>query len=210
MWKYGKGALALVLSVSSICSAQATSNDTRNQVSGLANDDRATRLATLDELQKSRQAIISPLLSSLERLHLEKDRDFGCPLHVTIAALGAYRAEEAIPLLAGLLDFQLRRGSMPGGGFSANESYYPAADALARIGGKAVADAMIDRLGRAGVGDRTIGLCTWVLQKSVGPDAAIAMLQRLPASNAGVAGTAMALKLLNAEGGYPSPPLPGP
>lgn len=186
--------------------AQSFESTPPNALSQLSDPNHDVRYKALGDLQKSRAQAVSLLLSNLEKLGKEPDRNSYSPLHVTIKAAADQNVREAVPRLMLLIDYQLDPKTVAPFGFNANESYFPAAMALSTIGDKSVVDAVLPRIAEKSASETTVCLCTWILQKCLGQELALSAIRtQLDPESAGVK---HAMALLSKEGGYPSPPMP--
>ena len=189
-------------------SAQNVVQTPPNELTRLSDPTHEVRYQALDELYKSRAQTVSVLLSNLDKLGKEPDRNSYSPLHVTLQAVAQQNVREAVPQLMGLMDYQLDQKTVDPFGFGANESYYPAARALATIGDKSVVDAVLQRITEKSANETTVCLCTWILQKCLGSELALSAMRTKLEANPDSAGGKRAMELLSKEGGYPSPPMP--
>ncbi|MHC4337646.1 MAG: hypothetical protein ACYSTG_06815 [Planctomycetota bacterium] len=128
------------------------------------------------QLREKRNDLVRILMKAITELSKKPDNSYDSPLHLTIKTLGEWRVEDAVPLLAEMVDYQLDRATMPVGKKLPASAYYPAVDALRRIDGVYVRKLVIKRL-HTEEDAKVVRLCVWVLFEAYGEDVARLMLQ---------------------------------
>ena len=86
--------------------------------------------------------------------------------HLSILLLGDLRAAEGVPVLLANLEYQNPRSLF--GDFMDKDGWYPAVEALCKIGMPAV-DPTVAKLGEVGPKSKAGELCSWILNKILGP-----------------------------------------
>lgn len=125
-----------------------------------------------DQLSDYRTTIVDALVENLKTLSAQPERGFGSAFHLTIVATGQWRVAEAAPILVQVVDFQLDPSTFPVGARRPISAYYPAANALAQIGGLEVVEVVFERLQQE-AGEEVVRACAWVLKETLGAELAI-------------------------------------
>lgn len=157
---------------------QAPQRNIAEIVRGLRAEDSRHREKALRELNVLRAEVRDALLKNLRELGREPERVWGSSYHFTVLALGSWRFESSVWHLMRNIDFALDTSDLPSGAFYGPESFYPAAQALARIGepGKAVQDRIFDRLAQP-TDEKVLRACTWVLWRTIGRERAALIVE---------------------------------
>jgi hypothetical protein len=131
---------------------------------------RQEREQALQELMRQRNETVNCLLSNFAKLSQKPDKSFGGSFHLTVAALGAWRVEEAGGQVVPFIDFQLDMTNLPVG-FSYGPAFaYPVARALKEIGGQRVVDDIFRSLTFQPANDGVLRASAWVLSEVLGRD----------------------------------------
>jgi hypothetical protein len=128
------------------------------------------------QLREERNGLVRILMKAITELSEKPDNSYDSPLHLTIKTLGEWRVEDAVPLLAEIVDYQLDGATMPVGKLLPAYAYFPAAESLRKIGGVYVRKSVIKRLHTEEVA-KVVRLCVWVLFEAYGEDVARLMLE---------------------------------
>ncbi len=115
-------------------------------------------------------------MNKLRELSKNTDTSYQSPLHLTVQALGEWRVEDAVPLLAKIVEYQIDQFAVPVGDKLPAYAYYPAADALRKIGGAYVHKLIVKRL-CAEEDAEVVRICVWVLFEAYGEDVAKLLLE---------------------------------
>jgi hypothetical protein len=144
----------------------------------LVSPDRLQAVAGARSLVATRSVVLEALRQHLASHTNDADRTrFDSPLHYTITALGYWRDRESAPNLANLLNLVIDRRTIPPGARVTDNALYPAAQALAQIGGKDARDAVLQRLS-SDADAATIRGAAWVLAQDLGASDAALMVQK--------------------------------
>jgi hypothetical protein len=130
-----------------------------------------------DQIGAHRKRLIDGCLAFLRGNRQKKHEEFDGRIHQVLRVLAVLRAEEAVPTLSGgLLTFH---SDLPAGIRLRPDSpqAYPAAVALASIGGPQVIRAAIRRL-EADKESTPRRLCLWVLEHQLGPENVVVLLRQ--------------------------------
>lgn len=139
---------------------------------------RQERAQALQELMRQRGETVNCLLSNFAKLSQKPDKAFGGPFHLTVAALGAWRVEDAAGQLVPFIDFQLDTTNLPVGASYGPASAYPVASALKNIGGQRVVDSIFRRLVYLPADDGVLRASAWVLNEVLGRDIVQMIIQQ--------------------------------
>jgi len=140
----------------------------RSTVASLGSDQAQERREAYKRLGILRATVCDELLSSLKSQKGRYDYSFGGKTEQVITAIGFNRFPQAIPILADMISFELDwKSTLPQALHRAPIQFYPAAQALDRIGGDRVIEAMLAKI-RTTSEDKTLKLCTWVLDRQLG------------------------------------------
>jgi hypothetical protein len=151
-------------------------NRTRKSCDKLTDSKKNARTFAAQELLETRKKLSSDLAAKLTQLSKKPDNSWQSPLHLVIQVIGLYNVEEAITSLAKMIDYQIDKSTVPAGDKLPAYAYFPASDALRRIGGLYVAKNMIARLSTEN-NEKVTQLCVWVLFKAYGKEIAALILQ---------------------------------
>ena len=166
--------------------------------SRLASRELQQRTASTRELINLRLGIKKDLLHNLDKLAQDPDRTFESPLHLIIEVLGEWRVDEAVIPLVKIIDYEIDRKTMPVGDKLPRSAFFPAAQALAKIGGPTLISAVSARLGSED-NERANRICLWVMFTAYGHQGSKGILSELAVnSDSEVVRTRMekAIKLL--------------
>jgi hypothetical protein len=105
----------------------------------------------------------------------EVDHPWHEPKHLAILLLGDLRASEAVPVLLENLEYRNPREIFEGGMWDKG-GWYPAAEALSKIGMPAV-DPTVNKLSELGPKNKTGESCCWMLKEILGVKLARARIQ---------------------------------
>lgn len=132
-------------------------------------EDKRTRVLAASTFQVNRQLVADYLLSFLHKIRTvaDSDRGYERPSHLLLQVVGIWRITEAVPDLAELVTFELDRKTVPGGIKLTPWGYYPAAAALAAIGGNKAGKAVLTKI-ESSSNDKTLAICTWALTAMFG------------------------------------------
>lgn len=139
------------------------------EVQNLLADPLEDRLRAVEALERERQRIASALVGNVRRLSRNPSRSVQGRFNMHLVAIGRLRTEEAIPVLAPMIDFHLDPEQFPVGVFA--PMFYPVAETLVDIGGRDVAAAVIDLMSEPADSHRLF-VSGWVLQEVLGRQAA--------------------------------------
>ena len=170
-------------------------------VDQLYQEEVSVRSAARYELREERAEVLRVLTNRLRELSTKLDASYESSLHLTVEAVGDWRAEGAVPVLAEVVVYELDESTMPVGKLLPICAYYPAADALRKIGGVYVHRLMVQRLEKE-KDPKVVRLCVWVLYEAYGENVARLMLEAAEArtQDSGVRERLAAAKKLVAEG----------
>ncbi len=156
--------------------------DVLTNVQGLRSEDRTDREDVANAIRAARAQLIEDLIQ------LAKEPGQGVPIpgtqevaypwheprHLAILLLGDLRASEAVPVLLENLGYKNAREIS--GGMLDKDAWYPAIEALSKIGMPAV-DPTVNKLSQLGPKDKNGELCCWILKKILGAKLARARIQ---------------------------------
>jgi len=133
--------------------------------------DKEVRSNESYNLRMEREKLGIYLTDKLKALSKSQDNSFGSPLHLTIEAVGEWRIEDGVYFLLQKIDYIINSSTVPSFKILPHYAYYPAADALRKIGGIQVRKAVVERLTKETNPD-TVRICVWVLYEGYGEDVA--------------------------------------
>lgn len=142
----------------------------------LYDHDQTVRRHASYQLKEERNSLVHVLMNKLRELSKTTDTSYQSALHLTVQALGEWRVEDAVPLLAKMVDYQIDRTTMTGWDKLPTYAYYPAADALRKIGGEYVHKLIVKRLCTEEDAE-VVRICVWVLFEAYGEDVAKLLLE---------------------------------
>jgi hypothetical protein len=119
--------------------------------------------------------LTNDLLAKLKAELAKPTKEFGGSFEHIVRVLSDMRAESAVGHLVSALDTQLS-GAPPMGIWLSSVDYYPVARALARIGGRDMAQSLLRRAAYP-MDDIFLRLSVWVLVESYGEELTRAMIQ---------------------------------
>lgn len=134
------------------------------------------RLEAQKELKSTRDQVVSALLGNIKSFSTEPERTYNGSFHLTLQAIGEWRVEETVPFLVPMVDITLDRSTFPVGAKFLMEAYYPAAGALAAIGGRSVVREIFKPL-KEPAGEEVLRASTWVLKECLGVEVAKATVE---------------------------------
>lgn len=105
------------------------------------------------------------------------DHRYSGPAHMAMMTAAEYRIDLAVPVLVSNINYRLDRDSFPAGSRLAPVAVYPAASALAKIGGSKLPDLLIEQI-RLNENEEVGNACAWVLREDLGKELASYILQQ--------------------------------
>jgi len=157
----------------------------------LAARERQERLQAVLQITAERTVAVREITEGLQALDRQREagraneRAYGSAFHVMVKAAGNARVVETVPDLVKHLDYSMDPTTFPVGGRYATAAYFPAAEALANIGGRATIQAILRRLGEAEANEATQRAAAYVLSETLGADvAALVITQELTRTSA--------------------------
>lgn len=148
-------------------------------IESLSSPNHRQRRAAASKLQYSRRAVAEQLSANLHRIvtagNLEET--FEGETHLVLRLIAQWRVDESLTKLTEIVTFKLDAATFPAGIKVAPAAYYPAASAVAEIGGQRAITSMLDKIEKSDE-DKDIRICTWVLYKILGEDLAKAGMEQ--------------------------------
>jgi hypothetical protein len=151
----------------SFCAAASDTGLTRF-VDGLANENKAIRETALAQLSQMRVEFGKKMVALLDKARAIDDHAYGGFMHCAIVTSGNWSLTETVPMLVDVIDFELVKGSFPSGDKLPISAYFPATEALIKIGGIDVMNRLVSRIAEAEKGGKTVKACLWTLCQLAG------------------------------------------
>jgi hypothetical protein len=123
---------------------------------------RQRALLDLNERRRKFSESLVKMISNSDTI----DKKFGSPLHCLILISGNWAVSEATQALIEKIDYQLGRSSFPSGDKHPAYAYFPAAEALVKIGNADVFNRLLARLNSED--HKRVKIIIWTLCKSHG------------------------------------------
>ena len=166
-----------------VTTSRSNTSAKQTNVSRLTTENRKEREKAAEAIRNDHTELIKRLIqlaaAKVEPLPSSDPRFVEYPWHdskhLAILLLGDLRAAETVPALLDNLKYKNPR-SLVGGLLLDKGGWYPAAEALSKIGMPAVGP-MIDKLGDSAPNSKDSELCCWVLKKILGVKLARLRLQ---------------------------------
>ena len=137
--------------------------------------DETTRIHAANLVRRIRTTITGKLLEQLDKG--KRDYSFNGTTHTAMQLLGEAGGPIAVPKLMEMITFELSSERIACSGEISAINFYPAAEALASIGGPQVLNAALQKIKKTD-DDKTIRLCAWVVSRQfTGGRTPVAFLQ---------------------------------
>jgi hypothetical protein len=143
---------------------QAIEEEAEEMTRDLLSEDEDKRIEALEHITRLRGEVIKRIWAELIAQEDNYDTSYNGRTHVLLTALGDLRAKESVPSLRAMATFELNPDTAPSPYGYTLDVWYPAAGALAKIGGTSVRYAMLYRIKDAR-DEHTVHVCTWVLYR---------------------------------------------
>jgi HEAT repeat protein len=154
---------------------QDVTNEVKKRCDKMSSEDKQTRRRATAELLWFRSEVSSQVREIMRKCATKPDPSWESTTHLALQVLGRYRDEDAIPIIIGIIDYQIDKSTVPAGDKLARSAYFPAAAALSEMGGQYVAKSLVARLQKE-ENEKVIRICVWTLFKVCGNDVAAFML----------------------------------
>jgi hypothetical protein len=152
---------------------------TSQLVDALSSPNQGDRAAAAEKFRFTRSIISDHLGTRLRRMveNGSLDNSYQSETHLVLQLIAQWRVRESVNELAEIVVFELNPATFPAGAKYGPAAYYPAAWALAEIGGQTVVESMFEKIQNIDK-ENEIRVCTWVLYKALGEDLAITALKQ--------------------------------